>query len=86
MATVAFTPLEEETGAEVSLAGEVLGHCTGDCRLASARHTVQPEYTFTASIASPSIYLSKEFYSGASVASGIVFFVVGVERGVVGRP
>jgi hypothetical protein len=84
VATVAFTPLEEETGAEVSLVGKVLGHCAADCRLASARHTVQPEYTFAALIASPGIYLSKEFHSSASVASGIVFFVVGVERSVVG--
>jgi ABC-type phosphate transport system permease subunit len=63
-----------------------LSHCMGNCRLASARHTVQPEYTFTASIASPGIYLSKEFHSSALVASGIVFLVVGVERGVVGGP
>lgn len=49
-------------------------------------HAIQPEYMFAASIASPVIYLSKEFRSSALVASGIVFFVVGVERGVVGSP
>ena len=86
MTTVAFAPLKEEAGAEFALVGENLGHCAGDCRLASARHTVQPEYTFAASIASPGIYPSKDFHSSALVASGIVFFVVAIERGIVSGP
>jgi hypothetical protein len=59
VAIVAFTPLEEEASAEVSLVGECLGHCAGDYRFASARYAVQPEYMFAASIASLGIYLSK---------------------------
>ena len=86
MATVAFTPLEEEASAELSLVGEVLGNGTGDCRFASARYTIEPEYTFAALIASLAIYLLKEFRSSALIASGIMFFIIGIERGVVGRP
>jgi hypothetical protein len=40
MATVAFAPLKEKTCTEISLIGEVLGHYTGDYRLASARHSI----------------------------------------------
>jgi hypothetical protein len=40
VATVAFTPLEEEAGAELSLVSEVLDNGTGDCRFASARHII----------------------------------------------
>lgn len=86
MATVSSTPLEEETSTKISFSCEVLGHCAGDCGLARACHTVQPEDSFAASIASPDIYLSKEFHSCALVTPGIVFFVVGIERGIVDEP
>jgi hypothetical protein len=85
MATVAFTSLKEEASTEVSFVGEILGQGASDGRFASACYTIQPEYTFAASIASPAIYLPKEFRSSALIASGIVFFVVGVERGVIYR-
>jgi hypothetical protein len=40
MTTVAFAPLEKETGAELALVGENLGHCAGYCRLASTSHAI----------------------------------------------
>jgi hypothetical protein len=86
VAIVAFTPLKEETSAEVSLVSKVLGRYTGDCRLASACYTVQLEYTFTTKITSLGIYLLKEFHSGALIVSSIVFFVVAIKHGIVSRP
>lgn len=38
--TVAFAPLEEETGSKHAIVGECLGYCSRDCRLAGAGHTV----------------------------------------------
>jgi hypothetical protein len=86
MAIVFSTLLEEETSTKISFFCEVLGYCVGDCGLACACYTVQPEDSFTASIASPDIYLSKEFHLCALVTPGIVFFVVGIEHSIVNKP
>ena len=84
MATVALAPLIEETSAELSLVGEVVGYCTGDCRLARASHAVQPEYTFAVRIAGPIVYLVKKVNSSVWMASRVVFVGMAVERGALG--
>jgi hypothetical protein len=85
VATVAFTPLKKEASAELSFIGEVLSNGTGDYRFANAYHTIKLKYTFVALIASLAIYLSKEFRLNALIASGIMFFIIGIERGVIGK-
>ena len=84
MATVAFAPLIEETSPELSLVGEVVGHCAGDCRLARTSHAIQPEYTFAVWIAGPIVYLVKKVNSSVWMASGVVFVGIAVERGAFG--
>jgi hypothetical protein len=84
VATVAFAPHIEETTAEPSLVGEVVGHCAGDCRLARTSHAIQPEYTFAVWIAVPIVYLVKKVNSGVWMASRVVFVGVAVERGAFG--
>ena len=84
VATVALPPLIEEASTELSLVGEVVGHCTRDCRLACTSHTVEPEYTFAVWIAGPNVDLMKKVNSSVWMACRVVFVGVGVERGAFG--
>jgi hypothetical protein len=79
MTTVAFTPLEEEAGAQLFPFIEQLGHSARNSRLSSARHTIQPENAFSLWVISPFSYLAEKFHSSLWVASWIMPVFVRVE-------